>query len=78
MSYKTQAGDLVFLPKHNVDLNNDFVSGGLTKREYFAALAMEGLLTNESRDSEGEIQSINQIVGGAVLLADALIERLNK
>lgn len=43
---------------------------GLTKREYFAAMAMQGLLAN------GEILP-SQIAECAVLHADVLIEQLN-
>ena len=44
---------------------------GLTKREYFAAMAMQGLLANDS----GLITSKAR---DAVKAADALIEELNK
>lgn len=46
---------------------------GVTKREYFAALAMQGLLAN--RYSNGERHEIANI---AVNQADALIAELNK
>lgn len=46
---------------------------GLTKREYFAAKAMQGLIANPStNDSFGEIAK------NAVFMTDALIEQLNK
>jgi hypothetical protein len=49
------------------------IDGGLTKREYFAAMALQGLLTdNESPNSREEF------AGYAVKLADSLIEELNK
>jgi hypothetical protein len=49
------------------------IDGGLTKREYFAAMALQGLLTdNESPNSREEF------AGYAVKFADALIEELNK
>lgn len=43
---------------------------GLTKREYFAAMAMQGLLANGSRGSSG-------VCSVAMWYADALIEKLN-
>lgn len=49
---------------------------GLTKREYFAALAMQGILTNSLFDTELEIQK--SIAALSVVHADALIEQLNK
>ena len=45
--------------------------GGLTKREYFAAKAMQGLLAN------GEEFSSN-VAGSAVWYADQLIKELEK
>ena len=44
---------------------------GLTKREYFAAMALQGLLANDSA-------LITSKVRDAVKAADALIEELNK
>ena len=44
---------------------------GLTKRELFAAMAMQGMLANESNDWDGDFYA-----KGAVLLADALIKQL--
>jgi len=43
--------------------------GGLTKREYFAAMAMQGLLSNGTRAL---------VAGESVAMADALLEELNK
>jgi hypothetical protein len=49
------------------------INAGLTKREYFAAMALQGLLTdNESPNSREEF------AGYAVKFADALIEELSK
>ena len=44
---------------------------GLTKREYFAAMALQGLLANDSA-------LITSKARDAVKAADALIEELNK
>jgi hypothetical protein len=44
---------------------------GLTKREYFAAIALQGLLANDSA-------LITSKVIDAVKAADALIDELNK
>ncbi len=46
---------------------------GLTKREYFAAMAMQGLANNFNIHSESEDCAVT-----AVRFADALIEALNK
>jgi hypothetical protein len=45
------------------------VTHGLTKREYFAAMAMQGLLANPN---------ISCVTSDAVLYADKLIEALNE
>ena len=51
----------------------DSISGGLTKREYFAGLALQGLLANPEIPI-GELSNATE----AVEYADALITALNK
>ena len=58
-------------PINTIEYNNNYISTGLTKREYFAAMAMQGLLANDS----GLITSKAR---DAVQAAEALIEILNK
>jgi len=53
---------------------NDYTYG-LTKREYFAAIAMGGMFTNEMLVGPDEYLNIAK---DAVIAADALIEALNK
>lgn len=59
-----------------------FVSPGLTKREYFAAMAMQGLLTRVPKRDGGQtdlgILELTRISGESVIMADALIDELNK
>lgn len=55
-----------------LDPNSGFSQYGLTKRELFAAMAMQGFL------SEGCINMSTPIADCAVQLADALIAELNK
>lgn len=50
-------------------------SYGLTKREYFAVLALQGL--NANNDSRRTL-TIAMLVDLSVMHADALIEELNK
>ena len=64
----TRANDLVY-PVRKMDTIN-FTS--LTKREYFAAMAWQGLLAGNASDS------IEDASKYAVKAADALIEELNK
>lgn len=49
---------------------DNYTSEGLTKREYFAAMALQGLLANDSALITGKARD-------AVQAADALIEILN-
>jgi hypothetical protein len=57
-------------PDGAIDLPNN----GLTKREYFAAMALQGVLANKSAHE----RTIEMITKSSVRLADALIEELNK
>ena len=45
---------------------------GLTKREYFAAMAMQGIL------AQGEYDSSFQLAVDSVIMSDALIKALNE
>lgn len=55
-----------------------YTDGGLTKREYFAAMAMQGMLSNDAFvDSDNDI-SIAWIGVASRRFADALIAELNK
>lgn len=48
---------------------------GLTKREYFAAMAMQGMLANSA---EGNTEwDYNTIAKHSCIAADALVEQLN-
>lgn len=60
-------------PINLFDAYRDYLTTGLTKREYFAAMALQGLITRYGvRDSQEE-QAIQ-----SVIMADALIKELNK
>lgn len=61
-------------PIITLEYNNDYTLMGLTKREYFAAMAMQGIISNK----DGLDIKIERIVESAVDTADALIEELNK
>jgi hypothetical protein len=52
---------------------NDAPQDGLTKREYFAAMALQGLLAFPNGHTQFE-----DIAKGAVIAADQLIIELNK
>ncbi len=54
------------------DADGTIVHKGLTKREYFAAMAIQGLLARQTKGSISEYADL------AVCQADALISELNK
>ena len=54
-----------------IDGNNSHFEAGLTKREYFAAIAMQGILSTGSGHEK-------QIAEAAVIYADALLSELEK
>jgi len=56
-------------------LSGDIWEQGLTKREYFAALAMQGLLAN--RDN-APVSDFKYAAKYSLQMADALIEALNQ
>lgn len=54
---------------------------GLTKREYFSAMAMQGLLSNpvyNNPNEKSKMVSVPNLTKAAICYADALIEELNK
>lgn len=52
------------------------LENGLTKREYFAALVMQGICAAEADNEEPMIYK--RVAAASVLMADALISELNK
>lgn len=68
----TNANELVHSFNHTAGAKGNF--NGLTKREYFAAMALQGILADDSK------LSINSkfVSGLAVEYADALIKALNE
>lgn len=59
---------------HATEAQGDY--SGLTKREYFAAMAMQGLTSGNEDINRSDF--INYRTERAVQMADALIEQLNK
>ena len=51
---------------------------GLTKREYFAGLAMQGAITLKLPAKDAELMMPESVAKACVFLADALIKELNK
>jgi len=50
---------------------------GLTKREYFIAIAMQGIMSNASCTPTQELH-FNKISDDAIFIADLLIKKLNE
>jgi hypothetical protein len=86
---KTQANDFINAQEINNKIAMDgtvlgpgITTGGLTKREYFAAMALQGILSNKSLAmyNGGQIVAVGEelIEEAAVIYADALIRELNK
>jgi hypothetical protein len=64
-------------PAHPTDVTTH-IQAGLTKREYFAAMAMQGLLAKGyDYRSENWIVDTERVAYFAIQLADALIIELN-
>ncbi len=58
-------------PIQPIEYNGNYLSNGLTKREYFAAMALQGLLANNNKEYA-------YCVISAVEFANDLIDELNK
>ena len=51
---------------------------GLTKREYFAGLAMQGLMSSFTENAENGFYGTKEVVSTAIEYADELLKRLEK
>jgi len=65
--------------KPAMPLHDDALAGyeGLTKREHFAGLAMQGLLAG-GYCIEAPLMKLNEIPSEAITLADALLKELER
>ncbi len=73
---KTEAQDLVIAAKFSP--SGGYI-GGITVREYFAAMAMQGCIQGDAIINKNhETSSPRQLAFSAVAMADALIAELNK
>lgn len=55
-----------------------FTQYGLSKREYYSAVAMQGILANRNIVHAIKLKDIPLITEASVILADNLIEQLDK
>lgn len=69
----TNGNDRAFCRLSEDPWNKPILVGGLTKREYFAAMALSGFTSQPYKPGR-----FNSAATDAVILADALIEALNK
>ena len=83
----TRPHDLAFPLIDTTGIGGPYLNLGLTKREYFAAMAMQGMLagvwtTDDMSDFEDEPEAFREhqaiVAGSCVSYADALIAALNK
>lgn len=72
----TSIQEIVGNPRYPKEVARHEVKGGLTKREHFAGLAMQGYCGGEYIGQSG--MPHNQIAEWSVKMADALIEQLNR
>jgi hypothetical protein len=77
MAQQTNGNDPVSATQeyHSKNFGVVLAKTGLTKREYFAAMAMQGMCANSSLT---KIWTYEKIAESSVQQADALIEALNK
>ena len=61
-----------------VNENIDYFHGGLSKREYFAAMAMQGMVANGSSIDIDKDYPYQTRAKTCILIADALIKALNE
>ena len=73
---KTKGEDFAYPIFDNLGLCNDNETG-LTKREYYAGLAMQGLLSANAV-YDGKTNNRESLSKDAIAFADALIKELNK
>lgn len=60
-----------------IDAPSLFTTGGLTKRELFAAMAMQGFISSLTLDV-GSIPRMKMVCGVSLRYADALIAELER
>ena len=79
-NFKDAAFPVTIELQYETDKNISYraTSKGLSKREYFAAMAMSGLQSSNFLTDGYDMMSIRQIAELAVRQADRLIEALNK
>lgn len=79
---KTEPNDLVHAYGYANEQSHFDSQGGLTKREHFAAMAMQGLLSNpewmQIYEGQKYIFASEIVAQTSLNMADALIEQLNK
>ena len=60
------------------DGQHHVLENGLTKREYFAVMALQGLLSRGSNPVQLLVSEVGRIAEEATIMADTLINELNK
>jgi len=71
----------IYPSRVEIDGDNSYHCIGLTKREHFAAMAMQGLLASENSFTKGSDSCdewLEDVTDGAIKMADALLKELSK
>ena len=66
------------LPYQPAPTTEKVTTSGLTKREYFAAMAMQGLMANPNVVVQRDEKDEKSFIMACTKAADALIKQLNK
>ena len=56
-------------------INNEYISGGLTKREYFAAMAMQGFVVNRYAQDQLDREKVAK---WCIQFADEILNQLGQ
>lgn len=78
MEINTQNAQRVTLPDQTAFPSTELMTFGLSKREYFAALAMQGIISDSSNFNSVYRKGLEEVSLLAVAQADELIKALNK
>lgn len=76
MKPKTEPNDMAFPIKFNAIRVGTEVIQGMTKREYFSIMALQGMLANS--DFSMSVSMVADLLNYSVIIADKLIKELNK
>ena len=77
MDAKKNGQELAFPFVETREMQGESISFGLTKREHFAAMAMQGILANRGMIDQPDRASVKWVAERAIASADALLRALS-